>query len=235
MTATRSHPNPALEGWHFAGAPEPTLWYRFCRGGCRGLLPGFFRTRVFGRHHEPADGPVVYISNHQSFLDPMLVGFGLQRPLHYMARDTLFRAPGFKQLIASVNAFPVRRGAADTGAMKEGLRRLKAGHQLLIFAEGTRTRDGRIAPLLPGVAFLAQRSRATVVPVVIDGAYEAWPRTQPLPSPGLVSVEFGQPMAPDAVRALDAQTLVDRVREQMIAIQHDLRRRTGREPLNYED
>jgi len=196
-------------------------------------MPLMWKARVFGRHNEPSEGGVVYISNHQSFLDPMLIGFGLVRPVNYMARSTLFDTPGLNQLMTSLNAFPLKRGTADTGALKEAMRRIKRGGQVLIFAEGTRTRDGRIAKLLPGVSLLAQRAADGIVPVVIDGAFEAWPRTNPLPGLGNIVVSFGQAIPREEVRKFKSDQMVEHVRRIMIRMQADVRRRLGRPALEY--
>jgi len=234
MNGTRSHPNPLLRTWRRPdGVPGASLWYRFARQVLRVGFSAMWKIRVFDRHYEPADGGVLYICNHQSFLDPVLMSLALRRPVHYMARDSLFRSSPFKQLIRSLNAFPVRRGTADMAAMKEAMRRLKKGSQLVVFAEGTRTRDGRVGPFLPGVALLAQRAAKWTVPVVIDGAFEAWPRVRPLPGPGSIVVRYAAPIAQDDARDLAPDELVARVRETIIAMQAETRRRTGRAALEY--
>ncbi|MBS3735195.1 MAG: 1-acyl-sn-glycerol-3-phosphate acyltransferase [Phycisphaerae bacterium] len=235
MTGPRSHPNPRLRRLRPPdGAPAPNPYYRACRRMLQVLLCAFWSVRIFDRHREPASGGVLYICNHQSYLDPMLMSFALRRPMNYMAAEFLFAPPGFRRLIRSLNAFPVRRGVADTRAMKESVRRLKAGGQLVVFAEGTRTWDGRIGPFLPGVALLARRAAAWTVPVVIDGAFEAWPRTQRLPRPGRIAVQYGRPRRQTACRARDGKDLLAGIRNEMIALQADLRDRTGRGPLHYE-
>jgi 1-acyl-sn-glycerol-3-phosphate acyltransferase len=191
-----------------------------------------WRIRVFNRHHEPASGGTLYISNHQSFLDPMLVGFALQRPMNYMARDTLFDVPGLRWWIRSVNAFPVKRGKADTGAIKEAMRRLKAGKAVTVYAEGTRTRDGSVGKFMPGVAMLAQRAADWIVPVCIEGAYDAWPRTQPAPSLGAhIVVDYAPPISREQAKQLSAKELVRSVRQSVVEMQTDLRRRLGKPPL----
>jgi len=234
--STRSHPNPLLGAFRLPESVQsPNAYYRGVRWLLRTFMPLLWRTRVFGRHNEPADGSAVYISNHQSFLDPMLVGFGLARPVNYMARSTLFDTPGLKQLMESLNAFPVKRGTADTGALKEAMRRLKAGGQVLVFAEGTRTRDARIGSFLPGVALLAQRAAKWVVPVVIDGAFDVWPRTSPLPRSGNIIVCFAPPIAQEHARRFKPAALVEHVRQIIIRMQADVRRRVGRPGLRYGD
>ncbi|HOD83482.1 MAG: 1-acyl-sn-glycerol-3-phosphate acyltransferase [Planctomycetes bacterium ADurb.Bin126] len=240
VRALRSLPNPSLEylRWPWArgrDVPGPGLYYRVWRRLFQVTMTSLWRIRVFNRDLEPLTGGTVYVCNHQSFLDPMLMSFALRRPMSYMARDSLFRFAPFKKSIELLNAFPVRRGTADLGALKEAMRRIKAGGQVVVFAEGTRTPDGHIQPFLPGVAMLSQRAAEWTVPVVIDGAYEVWPRTQPLPSPGgSISVQYAPPIHRDQARRDKPEQFVDRVRDILIDMQTDLRRRVGRPALRYE-
>ena len=88
----------------------------------------WFHARARGQHNVPTESGALLVSNHQSFMDPPLVGSFLTRECHYMARETLFRNPAFGRLIRSVNAFPVKRGEADISAIKQTLRLLKQGH-----------------------------------------------------------------------------------------------------------
>ncbi|MFB3892118.1 MAG: lysophospholipid acyltransferase family protein [Phycisphaerae bacterium] len=229
-----SFPNPLLRGWRFTeGVPRPNLVYRSWRRLFQVTMTAFWRVRVFNRHYEPQSGGAAYICNHQSFLDPMLMSFALRRPMNYMARDTLFRVPGFKQLIQMLNAFPVKRNTADTTAIKEAMRRLKAGGQVVVFAEGTRTRTGHIGQFLPGVALLAQRAAQWTVPVLIDGAFEAWPRSQMLPHAGSIVVQYARPIAQDKARQMRPDEFLAAVRSTIIEMQADVRRRVGRPPLAY--
>jgi 1-acyl-sn-glycerol-3-phosphate acyltransferase len=217
------------------GVPGANPFYMLMRRFFQVMVALGWKIRIHNRHFEPTRGGAVYICNHQSFLDPVLMSFALRRPMNFMARDTLFHVPIFKHVIAGLNAFPVRRGKADTGAMKEAMRRLKAGGQVAIFAEGTRTLDGRIGPFLPGVALLAQRAAEWIVPVVIDGAYEAWPRTQMLPSPGFsLVVEYARPIHRDEVRQMDAATFISHIRNVIVEMQTEVRRREGKPALKYD-
>jgi 1-acyl-sn-glycerol-3-phosphate acyltransferase len=235
VKAPTSNPNPLLAGLRLpAGIPTPNPCYRSMRMLLRGTVTAWLKVRVFDRRFEPAAGSAVYICNHQSFMDPILMSYALRRPMNYMARDTLFHNPVFRRMIESVNAFPVRRGRTDLTAMKEAMRRLKAGHQVVLFAEGTRTLDGRIGHFLPGVALLAQRTADWTVPVVIDGAFEAWPRTQLLPGPGNVVVRYAPPIPQAETRKMSAADLVAMLRRTIIDLQADTRRRVGRPALKYE-
>lgn len=179
----------------------------------------YFRYRAFGMRHVPRTGGVLLVSNHQSFLDPVLVGLPLPRECHYMARDTLFNNRWFGWLISYLNAFPVKRGTADTGAIKETIRRLRGGYAVLTFPEGTRTRDGRIGPMRAGVVLVARKTQVPIVPTLILGAYEAWPRTAKLPRPRRMLVAFGPPLYPHRHPEWSDDACVARVREALLTLQ----------------
>ena len=231
-----SYPNSHLNRLRVSFDVKPLkAWYRLAQQCTQVMMCLLWRVRVFNRRYEPSEGGVLYVCNHQSFLDPPLAAFALQRPMHFMARDTLFKGGPFQKLIESLNAFPVKRGKGDTGAMKEALRRLKRGNPLVLFPEGTRTKDGKIGKFRPGMSLLAQRGAKWTVPVLIDGAYECWPRSQKLPSLGNIVIQYGRPIPQEQTHQLDAQELADTLRQQLIEIQADVRQRIGKPPLTYDD
>ncbi|MHC4712883.1 MAG: lysophospholipid acyltransferase family protein [Planctomycetota bacterium] len=174
------------------------MWYFFVQFWVRIVFAIYFRMRVFGRENLPGEGGVILASNHQSFLDPPLVGVGLNRQVHYMARKSLFGHSGlFTWLIRSLNAYPVARGRGDIGAVRETMRRLKAGAAILIFPEATRTYHGEMGLFKPGIFMVAARVGVPVVPTVIEGAFDSWPRTRRFPLPAFVSVAFSEPLLPE--------------------------------------
>ena len=231
-----SYPNAKLQRFRFAEEVQQlSLFYRSARRMSHVIICGLWRVRVFGRRHEPASGGVLYLANHQSFLDPPLLCFGLRRPVNFMAREGLFSNSHFGRLIRAFHAFPVKAGTADIGALKEAMRRLKAGHQVVVFPEGTRSVDGRIGAFLPGAAMLAQRAADWTVPVLIDGGAECWPRTQKIPRTGSIVVQYGQPISQAEAREHDAANFVEMVRGRVIDMQADARKRVGRPAFDYGD
>ena len=194
------------------------LWYRFCRILCQTLFVALFRGRVFGAARVPRTGGVLLVCNHQSLLDPVLATLALPRECHYMARDTLFRRPVFRRLIESLNAFPIKRGTADLTAIKETLRRLRAGHLVVTFPEATRTRDGSVGAMQPGVILLARKAGVPIVPCAILGAFGAWPRQALLPRPHPVVVAYGQPVPPAQLEALADEACIRLVRGRIVEL-----------------
>jgi 1-acyl-sn-glycerol-3-phosphate acyltransferase len=199
-------------------------WYGACRQAARVLFVTLFAIRVYHRRRLPAAGGVLVISNHQSYLDPILVAVGMPRAFHPMARESLFRFAPFAALIRSLLAFPVRRASADLAAVREAMRRLKGGAVVLMFPEATRTRDGSIGHLQAGPITIAARIGVPVVPAVIEGAFEAWPRTRWLPWPHPVRVAFGEPVWPQEAAAGDPGDLMEILRARMLDLQAELRR-----------
>jgi len=151
-----------------------------------------FRLEVVSPGMVPATGPVLLVSNHVSVLDPPLVGASAPRPLHFMAKEELFRIPLLGSLIRALNARPVRRDGSDMRALKAALALLQEGRALLVFPEGTRGVEGHsLREGKAGVGMLAVLSGAPVVPVYVSGSGAALPRGASLPRPRKVRVTFG--------------------------------------------
>ena len=179
-------------------------WWRFSQGMSRLVAGMFWKFRAFGLENIPRTGGVLLASNHQSFLDPVLVAMVLPREMHFMARRTLFRNPAFRAIIAGYNAFAIERDSADVKGVNSAIARLEAGNILLVFPEGTRTENGSIAPM-KSVGVIAARAAVPIVPVLIQGAYEVWPKGRLIPHFGRISMIFGKPLDPkniagDAIR-----------------------------------
>jgi 1-acyl-sn-glycerol-3-phosphate acyltransferase len=200
------------------------VWYTLLLFWAQLIFSVLFGIRAYGQRNVPRTGAVILASSHQSYLDPVIVGVGLERPIHFMARETLFRNALFRRLIGSLNAFPVERNSADLGAMHEALRRLRDGSLLLLFPEGTRTRDGNVGRLHPGLTILAMRSEAAVVPVSIEGAFRCWPRGRKIFRPGRIRVMFGRPMRVSSTKREELQSFIEELHGRLVEQQQELRR-----------
>jgi len=192
------------------------MWYElnrvFIMGGC---LLGW-SLRVEGGGNVPSTGPVLLLANHQSFLDPMMIGVSCSRQLVYLARKTLFRGY-FGKYITSVGAVPVDQEGVAKEGLKTIITELKQDRAVLVFPEGERCWTGKMQALKPGISLLINRAPAPIVPVGIAGAFEAYPRMNMLPkfSPLLMpatnsacAITFG--------KVIDPKTYENMPREQML-------------------
>jgi 1-acyl-sn-glycerol-3-phosphate acyltransferase len=183
------------------------IWYRFIQYLTATLAAATIRWRATGRCHVPDSGGVLLVSNHLSYLDVFFLGIPLRRPLHYVARSTLF-VPVLASLMRSVGGFPIDREGIGVSGLKETLRRLRAGGIVTLFPEGTRSRDGQLGPIKPGIAVLVARARVPVVPAGLAGPFELWPRSRPGPVPHPIRIHYGRPIWPEDLAGLPTEAVV---------------------------
>lgn len=158
----------------------------------------YFRFRSYGSEHVPSEGGCILTPNHASFLDPPMVGIGLShRVVHFMARDTLFKAPVLGWWYRKIGTIPIDRNKGDLAALRSAIAGLKSGKVVCLFPEGTRSLDGQLQQPKGGVGFLIAKAGVPVVPVYIHGAYEAWPKGGKWIKPKRVKVHYGAPIQPD--------------------------------------
>ncbi len=152
------------------------------------------RLEVHGIERIPREGGVLLISNHVSFLDPVIVGSAASREIHFMARSTAFDIPGLGKLISIYNAYPVNRGAPDLGALRKTISLLKTGNAVLMFPEGTRSVDGTLGKAHDGACFIAHRAGVPTIPVFHSGAERVLPRNSKRLRRAKLKVIFGEPL-----------------------------------------
>jgi 1-acyl-sn-glycerol-3-phosphate acyltransferase len=197
----------------------------------------YFRWRVYNPENVPSTGPVILASNHASFIDPPLVGSGLNRPVNYLARESLFRFPVIGALLRSWNAVPVDREGGGASGLRAILDRLFAGGAILLFPEGTRTINGNLQPARSGIGLTVIKSAAPVVPVRVFGTYEAYSRNHKFPRPRRVAVKYGRAIDFSALRAEAKvcpkprlkqiyQEVADRIMSEIAALQPHTEKRT---------
>jgi 1-acyl-sn-glycerol-3-phosphate acyltransferase len=173
---------------------DPTVAWKFAQVFCRIFTTCCFDLKVSGQKYVPHEGGVLLVANHQSYLDPVLVGVRLDRPLNYIAKSELFENPQFAKLLRWLHSFPVHQGHPDVGAVRETIARLRAGRALAIFPEGSRTDNGELLPIERGVSLIVRRAKVPVVPVVIDGSFRAWPINETMFRPTNIHLVYGPPM-----------------------------------------
>ncbi len=173
----------------------------------------YFRWRVIDAKNVPLTGGVILAANHESYLDPPLVGAGLKRDINYLARESLFRFPVVGTILHSWNSVPVDRDGGGAKGLKIILGRLLGGAGIILFPEGTRSYDGKLQPARSGIGLVVAKSQAPVVPVRVFGTYEAWGRNQKFPHPKKVTVRYGVPMMFEKLRAEAKECSKDRLKE----------------------
>ena len=191
--------------WFYFPGAVMTDWLKWLLGG----------GNVRGLENVPASGAYIVVSNHTSNLDPPFVGAAIGRhtgrPIHFMAKQEIFHWPLIGWLARGSGVFFVRRGEGDRAAQRIALEHLAAGRPIGIFPEGTRSRDGILSEAKPGVALLAMRSGATLIPVGISGSGKIFPGRSRWPHRTRVDIRIGKPFSlphqPDG--RLDREAMVE--------------------------
>jgi 1-acyl-sn-glycerol-3-phosphate acyltransferase len=161
----------------------------------------YFRWRVYNPERVPLKDGVILAANHASFLDPPLVGSPIHRQINYLARASLFRYPGVGWLLRNWNAVPVERDGGGAAGLKAILDRLLAGGAIILFPEGTRTKDGKLQKARSGIGLVVIKSEAVVIPARTFGTFECYSRTMRFHLPKRLSVKYGEPMKFEKLRA----------------------------------
>lgn len=177
-----------------------------------------FGLRIVGRENLITEGPVLVASNHQSFLDPPLIGNLYDTEMVFLARKTLF-VGFFKWLYPQWNAIPVDQDRPDMSSLKTIIRKLKEGHRVLVFPEGARTLDGDIGTAAPGIGLIAAKSGAVIQPVRISGARDALPRGSARIRFARITVSIGPAirLTPEELKAASGKDGYERITEKIMS------------------
>ncbi len=178
-------------------AKRSSMWvYRSVRGTIMTVLYPYFRVQRRGREHLDIEGPVIVAPVHRSNLDTPLLSGMSRRRLRALSKESLFSNRLFGAFLAALGAFPVRRGVADREAMREAIKMLEAGEQMVVFPEGTRQTGTQVGEVFDGMSYLASRTGAAIVPVGISGTEAAMSTGTRLPRPVRVAMVAGPPIRP---------------------------------------
>ena len=199
-----------------------TRTYAITRVLVRLFVPLLGGITVIGAENIPKTGPIILAPNHRSYMDPPYLSMVTKRQLHLMAKDSLFRVPVFGAYIKAMGAFPVKRGAADRGAIKQAIAELKAGHVMGIFPEGTRAASGTLLPAEKGFALVAKQTGIPIVPIALEGTDKVLPMHGRLHR-AHVTATIGKPMTASEMLAAypdpskDALTIISEATMRAIA------------------
>lgn len=194
----------------------------FCQGVVRWCfrIPFllFWRVRIHRLEKYPTDGPLILLANHQSNLDPMIVGAVSPKPINYLSKQSLFKFPPLGWFLLWNDCIPIQRDSNAIGGIKETLKRLKKMETVLIFPEGSRSPNGKLLPMKAGFSTLARRTKSPLLPVALDGAWQIYPRQAKFPRLGNIQVVFGDPIPYEQYQTLSDDELSALVQEKIAEI-----------------
>ncbi len=177
-------------------------FYNFAFIVCNAFVKVVFKFRAEGVENLPQTGGYILCSNHRSYLDPIFLGVKVKRQLAFMAKEELFRVKVLGPIIKKLGAFPIARGKGDTRAVEFAIDTVKSGKALMLFPEGTRSKDGKLLKLKSGVIVIASRSQGFIVPsaIVFEGKLRFRRK---------VTVRYGKPISCDELElnGVDRQSL----------------------------
>ena len=180
---------------------------------------------------DPKGRTVILAANHASYLDPPLIGMAFPRSLRFVAWDQLFKVPIFSSMIRALGAVPVSHENKNSaaGLLRQVIGFIEDGFNVLIFPEGERTPDGTLQPFEGGVALIALKTGAPIVPIWIEGTWEAYPVHKIFPRPHKVTLVFGKPILPedlpdDLPEKEKRAALLDRLRKDIEAMRDSFAR-----------
>ncbi len=178
--------------------------------------------RIRGKELVPRSGSVLFISNHQSYLDPLCNGAAIcDRQYTIIAKRGLFRGP-FGWIIKSLGAKPISERGGDGEALKISIEELQAGRCVCMYPEGSRSPDGSVQPFRRGLLLLIRKAKPKIVPMGIAGSYSVWPRSRKLPRfLGKLRVTVGEPLDGALIAAMPPDEALA-VLEQAVRTQYDL-------------
>ncbi len=209
------------------------LWHGLARIMCTAVVCTLCRVWAYGMKNVPRKGPLLILCSHQSYLDPIFAQSWVLRNFHFVARESLWDSKVMGGLLNTLFVVPIKQGAGDIGAMRRIIAKLKGGCAVCLFPEGSRTWDGKVDEVKPGFGLISRRGQADVVPAVLEGAYECWPRTQKFPKIRKVNVMFGERISYEEIERLGdrefARVLTDKLRR----MHNELREKMGRPPFDY--
>ena len=209
------------------------FWWVFMIFILRALLALLYRLRMHGSENVPRTGSRLIVANHQSNFDPAVVGVLVRdRPFLGIARDTLFNSKLLAAYIQGFGAISIKRGESDTVAIRKAIAELAAGRCVMMFPEGTRSIDGKIGEFQRGFWLLMKKSNAVVLPVGIDGAFDAYPIGSKPKLRGYIEVIAGEPLEANELLTLGEADGTELVKNRIEALRQQCRNHINKRSKN---
>lgn len=216
--------------------PQPlrkVLFYRLFYWILLGLFTLIYRARFYNSSAVPPTGGLLVIANHQSHLDPPLVGVAIRkRNMAAIAREGLFKVWPLGAWLRAVGCIAIKDDEADAGAVRAAIAQLKLGRLVVIFPEGTRSPDGTIKEFKRGTWLLLARSGVPVLPAAVEGCFDAFPRGTAFPKlfNRRMAVAFGTPIPFDELKPLGPDAALDLLKSRVENLRADLAKKLETPP-----
>lgn len=190
------------------------LWGRWI------LASAGVRVRLQGKSNLLQGSPQVVFSNHCSYFDVFCLLAHLPIQFRWLAKEELFRIPLFGKAMEYGGYIPIDRSNPRRAhrSMVAAADRIRAGTSIVIFPEGTRSRDGKLQEFKSGGAILAIRAQVPVVPVAIIGTHEIMPKGTFRVKPGPVEIRIGEPIPTEGLSQKDREDLLRRARQSILRL-----------------
>lgn len=190
-------------------------FYNFILTTVRWFFKLVYRHKVYGADNLK-DGAALLCANHTSFYDPPIVAISSPYEVHFLARESLFKAWGFGALIRTLNSHPVSGDASDIAVIKTVISLLKSGKKIVLFPEGARSDTNTLAEIRPGVGLFVMKAHAPIVPIYISGAFGIWNRLRKLPKlKGRTACVFGTPIRYEEFLEMDKREAQKKIAERL--------------------
>ena len=175
---------------------------------------------VKGAENLPTEGTALYVANHQSYMDAIAMMALFKRPVGFVVKDDLVGIPFFNKWLEAYQCVPIVRGEARKGleAILKTAKLMKNGRDMMLFPEGTRSKDGSLLPFKAGSLKAAQRGNAMIVPIAIEGASKMMPRGSYFVYPAQVTVTVMPAIPAETVKELETVELARNVRNQIATV-----------------
>ncbi len=170
----------------------------------------FYRLKVIGSENVPINGGAIIAANHVSYLDPPVIGVSLKRRAVFMAREGLFRIPLLGLFIGAFS-LSVKRGKPLPSTIKEIIGRLKQGEVVVIFPEGGRSSDGKIADIKRGIGVITQLAKVPIIPTYLSGTGKALPVGAKFLRLTKITVTFGHPLKIERIEGENEKQFQERI------------------------